>query len=400
MYIPKSQITIKVAVEGELQFKHSKKSFIGEYLETSKGKLYEGTNSLSVGKELIPIEPPTNKTPFKSSKDVKKFNIHKKNIKKFLSNTITIPSMKKYPSQDDYVKGYFIRYFSRRINSTGYQEIGEDVYNSISKKEKKYDHNLYEIGKINWNLTGNVFKNNTLALKELEQYFPNISYLFPIFDEFAREPFENQEDLHTEGGELYYSDSTEYIGAYHIHNTRGPMQGAYHTEQTHLQLYYTDELPTPPNISYEEFMAGYPPTTNSQPELPIKDDVNPIHQFVEVVDPVDPTYVGESYDCIVGWGPTPPGYIGMTNQDGLAPVSSACVDPGDGLGMYSINDTDGGAGCMFSWDNNYCSTCTIHITEMCMGNYNTTGGVTLTPVGSTCPCGSYNGTLYYNESCC
>ena len=56
--------------------------------------------------------------------------------------------MKRYPSEDDYNKGFFIRYFSRRIKSTGYQEIDKEVYDSITKKDKKYDHNLYEIGNI------------------------------------------------------------------------------------------------------------------------------------------------------------------------------------------------------------------------------------------------------------
>ena len=34
--------------------------------------------------------------------------------------------MKKFPSEDDYTKGLFKRYFLRRINTSGYQEIDEE----------------------------------------------------------------------------------------------------------------------------------------------------------------------------------------------------------------------------------------------------------------------------------
>ena len=37
----------------------------------------------------------------------------------------------------------------------------------------------------------------------------------------------------------------------------GPMQGAYHTEETHPKLYYTNELPTPSDMFYEEFVLFF-----------------------------------------------------------------------------------------------------------------------------------------------
>ena len=266
-YIPKSQISVKSANPGEFQYKSSGESFEGLYMETSKGIRYGGTDNMNLGSTIIPVETPTNKE-HGFSKDVIKFDIIKKGIKDFLSNTKPIPSMKKYPSEIDHIKGFFTRYFSRKINGRGYQEIDKEVYNSIKGKDKTYDHNLFEVGSIKWNLKGNVFKLNALALKELERKWKNISYLFPIFDEFASEPFQNQENLYTEGGELYYGDSTEYIGDYHVHTTKGPMKGAYHTENDHPKLYYTNELPTPPNMSYEEFRVGYP--SKSQKEFKSK----------------------------------------------------------------------------------------------------------------------------------
>ena len=390
-FIPKSQISVKLANIGEFQFKLSEEPFIGAYIETSKGKRYAGTNNFQIGKEITPVPNLPTLKEQGNNIDIQKFNIMKKGIKDFLSNTKPIPSMKKYPSESDYIKGFFTRYFLRRINGRGYQEIDKEVYNSIKGKDKTYDHNLYEIGSIKWNLKGNIFKLNALALKKLERKWKSISYLFPIFDEFARDAFKNQEGLYTEGGELYYGDSTEYIGDYHVHTTKGPMKGAYHTETDHPKLYYTNELPTPPNMSYEEFMEGYPP------KIPIIPPRNPDERDnSQTLSPLLPPILsGASFNCVVAYGLPPQGYQGLMLPDGLVPVSSACVDPGDGTGFYNKEDygsrfqqacttkcmgstipidTGYGVGCKIPWDPNFCESCSDHDDYFCAGTYTTTGG--------------------------
>tara|TARA_B110000977_G_C11087342_1_gene495229 strand:+ start:4578 stop:6395 length:1818 start_codon:yes stop_codon:yes gene_type:complete len=419
-YIPKSQLTIKKSDGNEFKYQISSEPFEGFYMETSKGIRYAGTNNLYPGPIIIPLPIISNKIQG-SSKDIKRFNIIKKSIKDFLLNTIPIPSMKKYPSEKDYDNGYFTRYFSRRINKDGYQEIDKDVFKSVKGKNQKYDYNLYEVGSIRWELKGNVFKLNALALKTKEREFKNISYLFPIFDEFAKEPFQNQENLYTEGGELYYGDSTEYIGAYHIHTTRGPMIGAYHTEVNHDKLYYTDELPVPPNTSYEDFLNSIIP-----PEIiPIEpvDPRDPRENESNNVRNVLPS--PESYNCIVLWGPPPPNFQGLTREDGMVPIGSNCIDPGNGSGLYnmsadygygpingdllyacqtgceglttSTNDTSGGVGCMIPWDTNYCEMCTIHDLILCAGSYNTSGGQT--GGGSSGGMGGGSGTATFEGDC-
>ena len=399
MYLPKSQIKIKTTKGDKLRLKSSKETYVGDYMETSKGKFYVGDDNTNPGRELEFIPDTSNKKQ-NNVKSVRKYNVLKKSIKNFLSNTIPIPVMKKYPSELDYDKGFFMRYFSTRINGIGYQEVDKDVYKSISTKDKTYDHNLYGVGEIKWDLKGNVFKTNALKLKALEKKYKNITTLFPKFNEFAREPIRNQEKLFTEGKELYYGDGTEYIGAYHIHTTKGPMVGEYHTSINHLKLYYISELPSPSNTSYEEFMTQYPPQTIN-PILPISESPPVRGTTANYVDP-PPPYLGESYSCVVSWGPAPPGYNGLqlatseNNPHGLVVVGSACVDPGDGTGMYNpndygsmftaacyaqcegsfIDDTSGGAGCMIPWDSNYCNNCSTHIMEMCASNYSYTGGST------------------------
>ena len=393
MYIPKSQIQIKSTNGEEFEIILTGEPYTGDYIETSQGYRYTGTNNFEIGDQLTPILQYSDKES-DNTEEIRKFNIIKEDIYNYLIKTKPIPSIKKYPSEDDYINGFFIRYFTKRINGLGYQEIDEEVFNNIKGKTGIYDYNLYEAGDLKWNLKGNVFKDNALTLKETELFFPNISYLFPKFNEFAREPMQNQENLYTVGGELYYGDGTEYIGAYHIHMTKGPMRGAYHSEVKHSKLYYISELPKPDNMSYEEFLTNYPPKTPSRPLFPIKE--TPVRGSI-ITTPtgsVDPPYTGESYDCVMSWGPPPPGYEGLKDVDGMVVVGSACIDPGNGMGMFNpseygsrfiqacyaqcegsfIDDTSGGVGCMMPWDSNYCSSCTVHEQSMCAGNYSISGG--------------------------
>tara|TARA_Y100000361_G_scaffold127924_1_gene122560 strand:+ start:1277 stop:1549 length:273 start_codon:yes stop_codon:yes gene_type:complete len=43
-------------------------------------------------------------------------------------------------------------------------------------------------------------------------------------------------ELYTSGGEFALPNGTMYIGAYHIHDTEGPMVGAFHKSTPHEKL--------------------------------------------------------------------------------------------------------------------------------------------------------------------
>jgi hypothetical protein len=175
------------------------------------------------------------------------------------------------------------------------------------------------------------------------------------------------------------------------------MVGAYHTEVNHDKLYYTDELPVPPNTSYEDFLNNIVP-----PEIIPIDPRDPREEIISNNVRNVPSSP-ESYNCIVSWGPPPQGFQGMTREDGMVPIGSNCVNPGNGSGLYnmsadygygpingdllfacqlgcegltiSTNDT-GGVGCMIPFDSNYCEMCSMHDQAFCNGSYgiNSTGG--------------------------
>ena len=258
-YIPKSQITILNTNGGLLVFKNSKKSYRGLYIKVNDGRYFAGTSNVDIGSELILKDKNTGfKKSFGFNKDVLKYKILKKSIKNRLSKATSLPTVKSTPSESDYRRGYYQRYFSKRINGNNYLEISKDTYDSIKKRELKYDYNLYSVGSIRWYITGNdVHRQNSLEIIKTERFFPNIFYLFPILNEFLQPSTEVQENLYTNGGELYYGDGTEYIGPYHVHPLQGPMVGATHIMSPHPKLYYFNQLPQIGDSSYEDFLTGY-----------------------------------------------------------------------------------------------------------------------------------------------
>ena len=261
-YISKTQISIKYTEGGFLKDQTTGKNYIGDYILTGQGEYYAGKDNTNLTTKLVLVDDsPGNRSskptpPYK--RDVRKFDLLKKNIKNFLRNTETIPSFKNIPTEEDYDRGYYDRYFTSRINDINYIEVSEETYNSISKKDGVHDHYLYEVDKLRWYITGNdVHKQNSLSIQRLQVNYPNLFLLFPILNEFLRPSSINREDLITEGGELYYADGSEYIGAYHIHPEQGPMVGAKHVSVAHAKLYYFNQLPNVGDKSYEDFTQQY-----------------------------------------------------------------------------------------------------------------------------------------------
>jgi hypothetical protein len=240
-YFPKSKINIKEALVGEFRYKNSKESFSGKYLELSTGRFYAGTDVINLGREIVKIAEESSNNVIGSDYDSQKFSILSPKKKKFLKNTKSIPSSKNIPTKKDYQRGYYTRYFARRINQPkGYIEINFDTVKKLQEKID-YDYHLYEVGSIIWALKNGTRKTNNSNLRLLEQTFPYISSLFTILNEF--EIIDGP--LNTTGGELYYEDGREYIGTYHIHPEKGPMVGSEHISEPHALLRFSDELRTP-----------------------------------------------------------------------------------------------------------------------------------------------------------
>jgi len=236
-YFPKSKIQVKETSGDEFIYSISKKSYKGFYIEFSDGNYYAGTNPRNLGESIEKPEVMSNS--FGDSNDFQKYKLIRNGIFQILKKHKEIPTLKNIPTEKDYERGYYPRYFVKRINlKYGFMETNKETYDSMIKKENKYDYNLYIPGSIIWDLT-NSTESNKLSLIKLERAFPSISTLFPLPDEFQKIV---QTNLSTEGGEYYLEDGTEYKGLYHVHPDKGPMIGASHISTSHDNLFILSQL--------------------------------------------------------------------------------------------------------------------------------------------------------------
>tara|TARA_R110002020_G_scaffold6422_2_gene27337 strand:- start:318 stop:1256 length:939 start_codon:yes stop_codon:yes gene_type:complete len=259
-YIPNSKI-LKGTSQGELLYIHNNEKYYGPYIETSDGEFYEGISGTNFGLQLY-IETDEgehhHENPFNYSKDIELLHLFKPGLKTFFGKVKDIPSGKPSPTFDDYGRGYFKRYFKQRINGTEYSEISKNTYKSIQSKDGTHDHILYRVGHIVWHIKGlKAPRLNLHQLNKANRKFPKIMSLFPILDEYLKVEDKVIEDQNTTGGELYRADGSEYIGVYHIHPSRGPMEGATHSHIPHPKLYYLNQFPKVGNTPYEEFLNEY-----------------------------------------------------------------------------------------------------------------------------------------------
>ena len=257
-YLHKNKIKIRYS-NNDLVFKHNNITYKGYYMETSKGRLYSGTIHMRKGAELIinPYKGSRTKT-FGQTKLARRFNHVKRDVFQDLKSYTPLPISRNAPIIDDYKRGYYYRYFAKRINGNQCVEISESVYNSLKSKDGTFDDNLYYASFIAWHIKGiQALQKNTYEVRRASRKFPGLINLFPILNEFHKPPSYVLENQYTNGGELYYGDGTEYIGEYHIHPSQGPMVGATHDTFPHPKLYYTNQLPQIGDTSYEDFLDNY-----------------------------------------------------------------------------------------------------------------------------------------------
>ena len=61
------------------------------------------------------------------------------------------------PTVEDYTRGYFIRYFIKKINSKGFViEISPEEYNEFVNGTVRYDVSFYLVTQIFWKITGDL----------------------------------------------------------------------------------------------------------------------------------------------------------------------------------------------------------------------------------------------------
>jgi len=264
-YIPKSQYDVKYTNGQELYNSRTGEEYKGDYIQYGQ-KYFAGNTitNLKVKLEKIDTEE----------------NLVLKNTRNFLYNQLNPGHYKKVkkrfrpvaskarPTEKDYEKGIWTRYFCQQVNRhENIFELNTEGYKKF--KQGEYDDVLYRSGEIKWSLRESQI-NNDNVLKMIRQY-PNIQFLFSNPREFVSNSNEN---LTAGLNELFYPDGSPYPeGAmYHIHPDKGPMEGVFHISGPHSLLtfdrpqvqiqnnkptQYTPSFTTPPPSSYSGGSGGY-----------------------------------------------------------------------------------------------------------------------------------------------
>lgn len=187
MYAPKSKYKVDISGGNEFMYAFTREDFQGTYITLSNGKMYAGSklpgaNTISI--EIIPKikinNPETYIVRNKSSYNFR-YGELKPKILKEQDNFHPIVSTKPCPTEKDYEKGYFYRYFVKRKNSpTQYYEVDEETFKVISNGGKKYDSGLYGASKIRWDLLDGSALYNRNALRRLKRKlgFRHLNMLF------------------------------------------------------------------------------------------------------------------------------------------------------------------------------------------------------------------------------
>lgn len=236
-YLPKSKFQKLFTSGDEFVDARTKLIYKGPYIQTSTGA-YVGHNASQLKRLLAKIVWTDPTTGEDESEGKMRVSVNSKVYQriskkdKFIRGTERIIATKTKPTKKDYKKGRYIRFFAKKNNSfIKYVEISEKTYKAIISRNKKYDYYLYTAGVIDWSLEGDVVKTNKNLLLLKSKEFPNIGLLFPKLNEY-------QKLLYSDGSELVYKDNPnrKYVGYYHIHPDKGPMEGSVHKSISHARL--------------------------------------------------------------------------------------------------------------------------------------------------------------------
>lgn len=168
MYLPRNRYKIDQAQPGELTTA-SGREYTGPVIRLSSGRVFSGSNINKPGPELVYANP------------TRRLAIDR-------------PYNDYYgPTDNDYAKGYFTRYFTRDKRNGRFVELSKNQWND------KRGLNYVLAGKLEWILTGpledgkinnipykGVSTRNLEILQDLEKDFPGITNFFDNPGQFVR----------------------------------------------------------------------------------------------------------------------------------------------------------------------------------------------------------------------
>jgi len=241
-YIPKSKVSILETTGNEFVIASTNQPYKGNYMELSDGTYFAGNNPQNPGEKLL--ERQDLNVSFGRSKNNSIYRKLKRPIYNELAKKSVIPVDKPQPTNKDYERGYFIRYFCKRVNDQyNYFEINKKTFDKLNGKTDDYDHNLHIIGQIKWALLETpknpVSNINDINIKLLLNEYSFLDVFFNNLTEY--EPLHTRNFIET----LFIRRGTEtmvYEGYFHRHPEKGFMEGPFHSTKPHKRLFTNEQL--------------------------------------------------------------------------------------------------------------------------------------------------------------
>lgn len=159
-YYPPSKIIPNLNSSGGDLIDSNGKPYVGKYYSTFDGKYFSGAYPQQG------LNEPLTKAQFiyEETADVRGSTAINYDIARGLNSVpMSFKRTKGAPTsyqpqviEEDYRKGYVIRYFTKKENENGYiTEISQEEYNAITNGTvTDYDISMYQVTKILWKLTG------------------------------------------------------------------------------------------------------------------------------------------------------------------------------------------------------------------------------------------------------
>jgi hypothetical protein len=156
-YYPSFRITENLNTKGG-EYILNGRVYVGNYYETIDKKAFTGSNP-----QTGPSEPLKRIITYNNAPGLNNLRITDKQKSELATKTGVksnrIPgkpnSFYPVPSEEDYQKGYLIRYFTKKENQNGFViEISPEEYNSIINGTTDYDISIYQTVEILWKIKG------------------------------------------------------------------------------------------------------------------------------------------------------------------------------------------------------------------------------------------------------
>ena len=166
-YYPKNKVQTNLYTNGQTLVRVSDLSaYTGFYYKTYTGQLFVGKtpNSNRYPEELIDIlniVPPSSdiQTQLTTNRDPNnEVSVYVRNLPNPTSSRKVPTPFYPKPTPNQYITGYFDRYFAKQVNDTNFIEIDKKTYEGISSHSSEYLWELYNVTSIPWQLTGDAEK--------------------------------------------------------------------------------------------------------------------------------------------------------------------------------------------------------------------------------------------------